>query len=211
MTGQIANRFIYKGKSFHLYQEFFGTHSTCEPFVPSQQGLKPVGACSVCWRGYVTEYSLNPNNHLILKNLYLSLYEDTKTWKFVNGKPINNVSPNSSRELNYISFNNYYEGVDLPIAYTGSMSIAHGWLEDLFWIDRSLFALSGFHPLWRAKEAYELLFDDGMLSSVKDLSTDMENFRKAFDDQKLKLGIGDDAENFDIPSFLLKQEREEDE
>ena len=168
MTAQYPDHFIFNNKKYDL-----AAYSAQEPFNPAQIGFEPVAVSTACWRGYISEYSLNADENLILKHFSIGLFEVTgEEWKSIRGKPINGILPTKPQE-DYLDFlNNRYENVNLSLNYTGGILIADGFVEELY-------IHMGFHPAWKYQEVHELTFEEGKLMSAKDKSSDMAKLRKS--------------------------------
>jgi hypothetical protein len=76
-------------------------------------------------------------------------------------------------------FNNYYEDLNLPLDYTGSLLIADGFIQDLY-VHR------GFQSAWKFETVIELVFDAGRFIEAVDRSERMAAVRRAkTDDRRL--------------------------
>ena len=191
MTAQFPDNFIYKRKRYDLV-----AYSAGEPFNPRSLGFEPFGACSACWRGYVSDYALGAEDTLILKNLSLSLPDPQDgggTERDI--VPINGVIPSLREEGDSGLFNTRYENVGLPIVYTGGILIADGFIQELY-------VHMGFHPAWKYKRVHELIFEAGKLQAAHDRTLEMKALRKAL--KKKKLSPGTEARDPDIVAWIEK-------
>lgn len=191
MTAQIEDNFRYKNKTFALA----GIKGK-EPFNPGKLGFSPVGSSAACYRGYLCEYSVNTEEKLILSNLYLSLYKTAgPEWIPDIGKPVNGIHPKKKTENSPPFLNNCYEGIDLPLTFTGGMLLGRGFI-------RELYIHMGFHPAWKYREVLELNFENGLLVSENDRSAEMEDYRSSIPEDQLRLDRGASVE--EIRDFISR-------
>lgn len=159
MTAQIQDVFHYRNQPYAL-----AGISEGELFDVASLGVAPVPSCSACWRGYQAEYALR-DGRLVLASLHLSLEGC--------GPTLHGVKPSRVKAERYDFFNNHYEGLDLPIAYSGGVLLADGFL-------RALYVHMGFHPAWKYERVIELVFDEGRLTGEHDRSERMAELRERF-------------------------------
>jgi hypothetical protein len=165
MTAQISDDFFYNSKLFDL-----AGFSEDDPFCLQELELSPKMATTACWRGYKATYGLDSCNNLILKDLFINLYNvDGEKWEDIRGKLINGIAPCKPKD-DYFAFNNIYKNINLPMCYRGGILIADGFLHEYY-------VHMGFHPAWKYKEAYELVFNEGHCELANDVSDKMEYFR----------------------------------
>ncbi len=178
--------FIFNERKFSLI-----AFSEDEPYHPARHGLNPVGSCTACWRGYICTYG-TITKYLCLKRLEVNLYNAKAGDRYVRiqGPPVNGVEsyePDSDHSL----FNHVYEGIGLRLDYSGGMLIGNDFIWDLY-------VHMGFHPAWKYKEVYELIFNEGLLTDVFDRSQAMADLRQRITEQQA------DAEN-EFPYDDLEQ------
>lgn len=121
---------------------------------------------------------------MILDNLQVSSGHLGRT-KFSPKKcpVINNISP-AYTEDRESPFNNVYENLNLKMEFTGGILIADGFIYKLG-------VNMGFHPAWKYRSIYELIFDNGTMNNAQDISKKMEGTREEM--IKLPLEPGPDA------------------
>lgn len=166
MTAQISDRFFYREQEFDLA----GVNGE-GLFEPELYGLRPVGTCSACWRGYQCTYVVR-DNQLVLDHLdvnhgtgnenRLELCEPPQ----LNGR---GASSNAGDDLGW--FNHTFANLTLPIRFSGGLLLARDFIEELY-------VHMGFHPAWKFKEVHELLFKDGDLTQAFDRSSEMAKLRE---------------------------------
>ena len=145
MTAQEPDSFIYNNRNYHMV-----AYSAEEPINPASLGFEPVGLNSDCWRGYISVYSIDEDKRLILKHLYLGLYDPIEQLgKPIQGKPIGMVSPVTPDDYDdeFFFLNNHYKDVDLIIDYGGGILIGNGFIDELY-------EHMGFHPAWKYGEVH---------------------------------------------------------
>jgi hypothetical protein len=119
-------------------------------------------------------YSLNINKYLRLKDLFVNLSNvDAKNFEDVRGKVINGIAPRKPKEDESF-FNNIYQNINLPLLYNGRILIADEFIHNYY-------VHMGFHPAWKYRKVYELIFKDGLCISAHDVSDKMEEFRENID------------------------------
>lgn len=136
-------------------------------FDPATLGFEPDGMCSACWRGYITHYSIL-NDSLFLTSLeVVGFPEDLASQAEAGtGPELFGVLPTSGHFLGY-----GYEGFQLPIAFTGGLLLAHGFI-------RQLYVHMGFHPVWKYERVREVIFDAGRVTADYDRSSEMAEARE---------------------------------
>jgi len=166
MTAQISDLFMYQDREYDLAG--FSEHT---PFSPESLGLTPVSYCTGCYRGYQAVFAVH-EGRLVLKTLSVSLYTDGPYRpEPLVGPPIQGVEPKRDDDVHY--FNNTYENINLPLAYTGGVLIARSFINELY-------EHMGFHPPWKYRIVWELLFEGGRLLKARDCSLRMAEARKHF-------------------------------
>ncbi len=164
MTAQIDDMFRYNGTNFSV-----SGISEGELFDPGLLGLKPVGTCTACWRGYQAIFAIS-QSHLVLDTLHVNLFAEDEDYKRQAGPPINGVSPTGPHG-EHDWFNNNYIGLDYHLEYTGGLLLADGFIDDLY-------VHMGFHPAWKYMTVIELIFANGILQADFDRSERMAEIRQ---------------------------------
>lgn len=158
MTAQIEDSIIYSDKEYNIsaienVNDFFDIHSL---------GLTPEGVCTACWRGYVAVFLVDENNQLLLKRLYAN-----------NGDlPAPVINDVTARIVQHIAGDLFYDNVNVPINYSGSLLITEDFIEDRY-------VHMGFQSPWSYKKVMELTFSDGMCIKANNLSSLAAEMRKA--------------------------------
>lgn len=187
MTAQIPDSFLLDISEFSLVGIKGNGLFNLEQF-----GIRPIGMSSDCWRGYRCLYTLK-NDKLLLDELYLSLGTlDGRKFISEDGPIINGVKP--SRPPNdHFTFNNTYENLGLNINFSGGLLIGREFIEELY-------VHMGFHPAWKYREVFELLFDTGKLIEKRDVSNAMQEFRGKM--VKYPMRPGYEASEEEIKSWI---------
>jgi hypothetical protein len=164
MTAQFPDTFLLNDREFSIVGVRGG-----ELFDPQSIGVKPVPTCSACWRGYVCQYSIK-DNKLILDTLRISLgYHEGNKFLPQRGPQINGVQliiPNEKHML----FDNLYERLDLNVQFTGGVLLGDGFI-------RELYVHMGFHPAWKYNTVFGLIFDNGTVVEIRDVSSQIKELR----------------------------------
>jgi hypothetical protein len=119
-------------------------------FDPAAQGLELRWIHTACWRGHICRYAI-VEQRLVLQDLAVGSDSEPP--------PIGVVRPQLGEFGAW-----QYEGVDLPVAFTGRLLIGNGELDDLPYLNM------GFWPAWMFPEVYELTLRDGALVTAADCS-----------------------------------------
>ena len=162
MTAQFHNLFRHNGKEYSIVAHGSGL------FQPADFQLSPIPASTACWLGYLTLYT-TLDSHLMLDTLWANLREPT-------GPAINGITP-SGRAKRYTMFNNVYKNLNLPMAYTGGITIATYFIQELY-------EHMGFHPAWKYRIVIELMFENGKWIHELDRSEDMAQYRLTMQKKK---------------------------
>jgi hypothetical protein len=162
MTAQVSDSVNATGKEYIL-----AGINGAGLFDPTEHGMNPLGFCTACWRGFVCLYAVNEAGNLELQTLHIGLAAD----KIV---PFRGISPTSDGIFGMTR----YENLGLPIAYTGSLLLADGFIQ-------SLYVHMGFHLAWKYREVQELFFEKGRLTETRDRSAEMAEIREKSTSQPL--------------------------
>ena len=138
-------------------------------FEPQSYGIEPEARCSACWRGFYCKYAL-VNERLFLDTLYISTSDKVRSDLTASFGPELVGKKPSKPEERYSWFDYYYSDLNLSVNFTGGLLIADGFFEKLY-------VHMGFHPAWKYKRVYELLFKDGVNIELRDISQQIEIFR----------------------------------
>lgn len=173
MTAQIHDTFEFAATEFALVGISAG-----ELFSPAVFDLQPAMATTACWRGYQARYAV-VENALVLRSLHVNLLKDRRQgYEPAVGPVIRDVSPQPKGDK-FDFFNNHYHDIDYPVAYSGGLLIAQGFI-------RNLYVHMGFHPAWKYDKVMELIFADGVLLDSFDRSAKMAAIRARYQDQANK-------------------------
>lgn len=165
MTAQIPDTFLLDDSVFSLV----GINGN-GLFDPERFGILPIGTCSACWRGHTCSYSLR-NDALLLDQLCLTLgHFDGADFVAEVGPVINGVEASRSTHAQSI-FNNMYNNLNLSIDFTGGLLVGREFIEELY-------VHMGFHPAWKYREVFELLFEKGNLKEKRNVSKAMQELRE---------------------------------
>jgi hypothetical protein len=166
MTAQLSDLFVYQDRKYDL-----AGISEGEIFTPESLGLHPIGHCTNCYRGYQAVFAVQ-DSRLVLKTLLASLYAaDPNQYEPLVGPAINGVQPVPDKKDG--QFNNVYKDICHPIPYSGGVLIARSFINELY-------EHMGFHPPWKYRTVWELLFEDGLLTKAADRSKLMAEARQRF-------------------------------
>ncbi len=175
----------YRGKSYSLA----GKNGT-GLFDPADHGVKPVGRCSACWRGFLCTYAVR-DRRLLLDALAVCLDGPAPTLFGV---------PPKQDEGSIRRFDAVYEGLAHTVPYTGGLLLAVDFIEELY-------VHMGFHPAWKYREVHELVFRDGELVQEADRSEQTIEFRRELGYRPLEPGFG--ARPADVKRWIERCFRQE--
>jgi hypothetical protein len=168
MTAQIADQVEYR----RLDHAIAG-HNGTDLFEPADHGLKPVGSCTACWRGFVCCYRV-ADGALLLDKLCVS--QRTPAPELFGIAP---KKPESRPSF----FDVVYERLAHPVPYTGGLLLGRDFIQELY-------VHMGFHPAWKFREVHELIFEKGMLTQASDRSQEIAGFRAEVSERALEPGHG---------------------
>lgn len=170
ITAQIPDIFRFENEEYAIA----GVNG--EIFIPEKWGIHPVGMCSANWKGYLIIYVLH-DDKLVLNQLRVSLGEfNERDFTPKMGPEINGTQP----EYDPLQEpNNSYEDLNLPLNFTGGILLGKDFIQELY-------VHMGFHPAWKYKTVYELVFQDGKLIEKRNLTEKMEEIRFKLTDKPLK-------------------------
>ena len=178
MTAQFSDTLQYEEKDY----EIAGINGD-GLFNPAQYKMKPIWQCTACWRGFVTRYQVE-NDELHLTALSISLTDvdwQNKGRKFPKIQPpiIEGYKAIDMSVEQWSLFEYYYTNMRLLIPFTGGLLLTRDFIEDLH-------VHMGFHPAWKYRTVYELLFEKGRLIRSIDISKKMAEIRLEMKEVELK-------------------------
>jgi hypothetical protein len=169
MTAQISDRVFHSKRGFDV-----AGISGSGLFDPAEHSLKPEGLCSACWRGFHVDYEIR-DARLILTSVGIGLnMEDRAAANRGELTLFQGITPSK----NIFGFSQF-EGLSLPVPYTGGLLLADGFIE-------SLYVHMGFHPAWKFEVVRELIFEDGVLLEDHDRSSEITALREQLASQPLR-------------------------
>ena len=166
MTAQISDEFLLDGTTYAV-----AAASEDGLFDPADLGLSPTGASTANYNGYVATFAVL-RQRLTLRRLRASLYVEGEHWVRFPGPPIFGVYPNDESSDPF-GFNNVYEGLDLPLGYSGGLLVADEFI-------RPLYVHAGWHAAWKYRRVVELVFVNGRLTERVDRSKGIAEIRDVF-------------------------------
>ncbi len=166
MTAQIHDEFRYQGTAYSVVEV-----RDEALFSPAAFGLYPAGASTACWRGYQAVFAI-ADSQLVVATLHVNLLTFKGGLQRREGPVVHGIEPSGPARDHHDMFNNHYEGLDYPLAYTGSLLIADGFIQDLY-------VHMGFQPAWKFETVLELVFDAGRFVEAIDRSERMAELRRA--------------------------------
>ncbi len=164
MSGQIEDDFLYRDVTYAV-----AGISDRGLFDIGRLGLQPTMPHTACSRGYLAVFGL-VESQLVLHTLHVHLLKPGPGFERRPGPVINGVTPTPSRDRDDL-FNNHYEGLDLPLDYTGGLLLAAGFIQELY-------VHMGFQAPWKYQRVVELIFDAGTLTAAHDRSEEMAAIRR---------------------------------
>jgi hypothetical protein len=168
MTAQFSDSVVYRGKDYALAGK-----SGKGLFDPGEHGMKPVGRCSACWRGFLCSYRVD-GKRLVLDQLAVCLDGPAPALFGVEPKVGGDGFP---------LFDVTYEGLNDTAPYTGGLLLGRGFIKGLY-------VHMGFHPAWKYREVHELLFENGQLIREGDRSKEIAEFRREVANCPVEPGLG---------------------
>jgi len=159
MTAQAPDSIFWNNKSYVLQGYISLSLSAEELFLPSKYGLVPSSHCPTdCYRGFICTYKID-NMELFLRDL--TFYSDNLEYP-----PINNILP----ELDEWGNQAIYSGLDIPIKFSGEMRLADSLIR---------YRHMGYQDVTSYEYIFDLSFTDGILVSHEDISSKVNEMRKA--------------------------------
>jgi len=179
MTSQYSDVFLLNEQKFDIA----GVNGD-GLFEPATFGLNPIATCTACWRGFLCLYTIN-DDKLILDQLHinhgkgdtLAPFLSGGEYEFQQGPEINGVVPiyparsaHFENILNVDFFDNVYTELNLKMGFSGGILVARDFID-------SLYVHMGFHPAWKYRTVFELIFDQGDVGEIRDVSKQIEEWR----------------------------------
>lgn len=152
MTAQFSDNVFFNGTEYSIIGVNGG-----DLFDPHKIGFKQTGFSTACYSGYYCTYSIT-DNKLLLKDL--TLYSKDRKL-IVNGK-----KPKISQG------NAFYSAVELPILFTGILRLGTDFIDEAY-------VHMGFQKPTAYLKVIDLKLQDGILVSVKDRSSEVEEKRNS--------------------------------
>ncbi len=160
MSAQFEDIYIFQNKSYSIIK---AKPSAC--FEPKEYGLEPdTDCCSACWKGFHAVFSI-VEKRLFIKDLFI----ETKDQIYPS---IAGVQVKFQKEVDYFTFFPVYESLSLFVPYTGKLLVGEGFLKEYY-------VHLGYQRLWAYQEVKELIFKDGILVEINDLSNLAAQLRAA--------------------------------
>jgi hypothetical protein len=154
LTAQIPDSIIYEGEEFSLV----GVKGK-GLYIPEDFGIEPHFRSTACWRGYVMRYSFN-NGQLILDRILINTNNPLK---------INEIEPQNLKEIG--SFDYCYENINFKTDFTGTLLLVKDFIQEMY-------VHMGFQRPMAYKTVIEIRIENGTIISTRDLSKNMEEYRK---------------------------------
>lgn len=167
MTAQIHQRVVYQDREYDL----IGVDGTKLP-TPEDFGMEVVGWSTACYHGHTSTFAL-VDDVLILTDLHIGRLKEGSQWKTINGiEPIRKSFGGSVGPYQWPIDDNvgrHYVGLNIKTDFTGGILIGSGFV--------ALFKTLGFQKPHSYKKVFELLFENGLLTTVVDHSEQAETQR----------------------------------
>ncbi|MBD2441313.1 MULTISPECIES: hypothetical protein [Nostoc] len=190
MTAQISDRVLYHQK----FCDITGINGS-GLFEPLQYGVKPVMISSACWRGYYCTYEV-ADKSLFLTQLNIGLSEaDQLKAEQGDGLKLFGKTParyteygqrihltSNKTETHWESSDFKIDGIRELIPFTGGLLLGNDFI-------RQMYVHMGFHPAYKFRTVYELIFDHGQLVEEHDRSSQMAQLREMLPIDTLKPGV----------------------
>lgn len=181
MTAQASDQFEIDGVRYSI-----AAIEREWPFDPTKHGFSPVAPHTGCWRGFIASYVLR-DKQLELAQLLVG---------FGNAHPHawRGISPEKGE---FFKFDRMwaYQDVALPVAYSGGLVVAAGFL-------REFYVHMGFHRPHCYETVKELIFEDGLLVDLRDHSTRMAAARDMVRAERKVLASDRAVSKTDIEAFV---------
>jgi len=175
MTAQISDEIIFNGVQYSIAAKKGGSL-----FGPRAHGISPVGVTSCCWRGYQCVYSVQ-SDRLVLAILTVChsnianarYYSDLTDPPDINSVTARALDVPQPGEGPLPMFPHEYRDLGLLVQFSGEILAANSFIMELY-------LHGGFHPAWKYEKNLELKFENGLLTSTRDVSDIFKEFRHTF-------------------------------
>lgn len=156
---------FYNGAEYHLIGFEGSDLITAQEF-----GIEPQPITTACWRGFYLEYRIEEDKLLLDK---MTVGATGASMPVINGVPPKKGDFGATV---------VYEGLNLPVDFTGIIRIASGFLPEYY-------VHMGFPKASAFETVLDLTFESGRLTGVEDLSEEMRRKRGQFEERYCKSSI----------------------
>ena len=172
MTAQVSDSVIYQCQDFSIT----GINGS-GLFDPIDYGIIPKMISTACRRGYYCTYEVT-NGNLYLRCLNIGLTkEESLSAKQGKGPKLFDKAPEYSDTEHCFVYDELHE----QIPFTGGILLGRDFIKEMY-------VHMGFHPAYKFKIVYEMIFDNGKVISESDRSAKMSQYREKISGQPLKPG-----------------------
>jgi hypothetical protein len=162
MTAQAMDQVRWRGRTWSLVGiDGVGL------FDPLGHGITPVMLHTAAWRGYICIYGVS-DARLRLERLEIGFDPETNERAATGHPPVIGGATPVRKGTGHAWL---YDGVDLPIEFSGGLRLGHGFI-------RELYVHMGFAPAWKFEEVHELRFEAGRLIATTEQSEEMRRQRE---------------------------------
>lgn len=174
MTAQIPDTVIYESRAFSIA----GVNGN-GLFTPAEIGLSVQMCSTACYRGHYCQYTvLDKSLYLTKLTVGLTTADSTIAEKG-EGPLVFGRKPKRERfECEYHDGSKgsywgdwFYEDFQHPVAYSGGLLIGSEFI-------REMYVHMGFHPAYKFRTVFELVFESGSLVNASNRSKEMQEFRE---------------------------------
>lgn len=163
MTAQISDKVLYLDQSYSLV----GVDGAAL-FTPAEHGLAPVAVSTGNWAGFTCAYRVE-GGRLYLDTVTVGLgAEDRDAIARGGGPRVYGAAPS----LDEAAHEAIYRDLSQLLSFTGTLTLG----ADFVW---DMYVHMGFHPPWKYREVWDLVFEAGCLARAVDRSADMARLREA--------------------------------
>lgn len=146
MTAQATDLLLLDGQRYSVLSHSPGL------FDPTDHAIEPVMIHTGAWRGWIATYAVR-DDRLELDRLELGAASK------IGGRPVGPDVELFGRTPRQAT----YEELRQPLAFTGTITVATGFIQ-------SLYVHMGYHPAWKYETVLDLAFTAGHLDGVTDRS-----------------------------------------
>jgi hypothetical protein len=191
VTAQISDIVCYLGKRRRLAGiNGFGL------FNPAQHGIRTVGWCTACYRGYHCTYEVKDRSLFLAKvNLGLGPDAADAVGKLKGPKLFGKVpkrytkhgcseDPRTGKSITSWESSDFeVTGLHEMVSFTGGLLLGDDFIEEMY-------VHMGFHPAYKFRTVHELEFDAGRLVEEHDRSRQVAEFRQTLSPDSLEPPAG---------------------